>query len=272
MKKQILLWTIAIILTLASAVYQRMTGPTHSLKGKITFEGREISYKLERSHEGSDNHTVKIEVPDKTIDGYLVYKRYKSFDTLSTIKMRREENFLVSELPGQPAAGKIEYYIKITKGISFANIPEQSVIIRFKGFVPGIVLFPHILIIFLAMLFSMRAGLEALTKEPKLKSLAVWTFVLLFLGGMILGPIVQKYAFGAFWTGFPFGTDLTDNKTVVAFIGWIIAFIMVLKNKKPRVWVLIASTILLLVYLIPHSVMGSEIDYTKEQKKTEIGK
>jgi hypothetical protein len=270
MKKQILLWTIAVILTLASAVYQRMTGPTHSLKGKITFEGREISYKFDRSHEGSDNHIVKIEVPDKTIDGYLVYKRYKSYDTLTTQKMQREGNLLISEFPGQPSAGKTEYYVKLTRGISFANIPEQPVILRFKGAVPDFVLFPHILIMFLAMLFSMRAGLEALTKEPKFKNLVIWTFGLLLVGGMILGPIVQKYAFGALWTGFPFGTDLTDNKTLIAFIGWIIALIMVLKNKKPKIWVLIASAILLLIYIIPHSVLGSEIDYTKQPNKTEI--
>ena len=40
-------------------------------------------------------------------------------------------------------------------------------------------------------------------------------FATLGLGGMILGPIVQKYAFGAYWTGIPFGHDLTDAKNLV---------------------------------------------------------
>ncbi len=45
--------------------------------------------------------------------------------------------------------------------------------------------------------------------------------MLLVLGGFLLGPIVQKYAFGAFWTGWPFGEDLTDNKTAVAVLAWL---------------------------------------------------
>jgi hypothetical protein len=85
----------------------------------------------------------------------------------------------------------------------------------------------------------------------------------LIFGGLILGPVVQKYAFDAYWTGFPFGHDLTDNKTAVAFIGWLIAFLMYKKSNQPKRWALFASILLLIVYLIPHSVLGSELDYKK---------
>ena len=47
--------------------------------------------------------------------------------------------------------------------------------------------------------------------------------MLLFAGGMILGPVVQNFAFGELWTSVPFSWDLTDNKTLVAFTFWIIA-------------------------------------------------
>jgi hypothetical protein len=86
----------------------------------------------------------------------------------------------------------------------------------------------------------------------------------LFIGGLILGPIVQQYAFGAFWTGWPFGHDLTDNKTIIAFIFWAIALFQVMKKKpKAGIWVIVATIVMLAVYLIPHSVLGSEIDYTQ---------
>jgi len=80
---------------------------------------------------------------------------------------------------------------------------------------------------------------------------------------MIFGPIVQKYAFDAYWTGVPFGFDLTDNKTLIAFIAWIVASVMVFKSKKPAYWVLGAAVVTLIVFLIPHSVLGSELDYSK---------
>ena len=92
--------------------------------------------------------------------------------------------------------------------------------------------------------------------------LAFWTTGLLFLGGMILGPIVQKYAFGEFWTGVPFGFDLTDNKTLVTMVTWIVAAWLSIKKKhSARIWIIIAAIVLLLVYSIPHSMMGSELDY-----------
>jgi cytochrome bd-type quinol oxidase subunit 2 len=122
---------------------------------------------------------------------------------------------------------------------------------------------------FLAMLFSTRAGLEALDKNGNPRKLVIWTTGLLFVGGMILGPLVQKYAFGALWTGFPFGFDLTDNKTLIAMLGWIAALIAGRKGKPARVWVLGASVLLLIVYLIPHSLLGSQLDYSKLNPPTQ---
>jgi hypothetical protein len=119
---------------------------------------------------------------------------------------------------------------------------------------------------FCAMLLSTRAGLEIFKKEPQFKKLTFWTLGFLIVGGMILGPLVQKFAFGEYWTGFPFGMDLTDNKTLIALIGWIIALIAVYKSKKPRYWVLGAAVLTLVIFLIPHSLLGSELDYSKMNK------
>jgi hypothetical protein len=74
---------------------------------------------------------------------------------------------------------------------------------------------------------------------------------------------VQKFAFGALWTGFPFGYDLTDNKTLIAFIGWIIAIIAGRNGRPARGWVLAAAILLLIIFLIPHSLLGSELDYSE---------
>jgi hypothetical protein len=143
------------------------------------------------------------------------------------------------------------------------TIPEDKfVITRFTGKVPSAVLGIHIVLMFLAMFFSNWAGLEAVYKMNRMYKLALWTTGLLFMGGMILGPVVQKYAFGEYWTGIPFGFDLTDNKTLVTMVVWIVAAWMSLKKKvSARLWIIVAAIVLLLVYSIPHSMMGSELDY-----------
>jgi hypothetical protein len=270
MKRSLLYWILAVILTLSSAVYQRMTGPTHPVRGSAVFAGGAVQWKLDRSHGGAGDQPVRVFVPDSGTEGSLFFKRYKTDDEWTRMRMMRHGDTLSAMLPHQPPAGKLEYAVELHAGDSFLRIPEvESIVTRFKGHVPDEYLFPHVILMFLAMLFSMRVGLEAFRRDARLRTLVIWTTILLTAGGMILGPIVQKFAFGAFWTGFPFGTDLTDNKTLVAFIAWIAALIVVLRSKESPVrrWmVLVASIITLAVYLIPHSMMGSELNYRELDK------
>ena len=117
----------------------------------------------------------------------------------------------------------------------------------------------------MGVLASIGAGalLASLPVTVDYRRLANWAAVLIFIGGFILGPLVQKYAFGVFWSGVPLGFDLTDNKTLIAMVGWLIALFLMRKGKPGRAGVVAAAVLLLVVYSIPHSVLGSELDYSK---------
>ncbi|MDD4050846.1 MAG: hypothetical protein PHR28_02950 [candidate division Zixibacteria bacterium] len=270
MKRQLIFWFLAIVVTLITAYYQRTTGPTYALKGKTELSGRVIPCILERSHGGQDDHLVLISVPDSTIRGKVTYRRYQSDEPFQSVEMTHEDGKLMARLPHQPPAGQLEYYLTLDDGQNSVVVPaDRTVVMRFKGDVPNAVLIPHILLIFVSMLLSTRAGLEALSKSGRTKSLVLWTTLTLLAGGLILGPLVQKYAFGSYWTGVPFGWDLTDNKTLIAFCGWVAVMIRQRRNPNPRYWVLAAALIMLVVFLIPHSVMGSRLDYATGQVTTE---
>jgi hypothetical protein len=86
-----------------------------------------------------------------------------------------------------------------------------------------------------------------------LKLLTLRTLAATFLGGFPLGLLVSGYAFGQPWGGFPIGNDATDNKTLLAFLGWIIATLAVFRGRNPRATVLAAAALMLFVYLVPHS-------------------
>ena len=268
MKKSILLWIIAFILTVLTAAYQRMTGPTYPISGKISIDGKDINYSLDRSHGGDGDHLLKIKTDDPEISGLLQWKRYKTNDELNNDSLVYQSGFLTGLLPHQPPAGKLMYLITLEKnGSTYQLNDAHPVVIRFKGDVPVAIIIPHVIFIFLAMLFSTRTGLEFFNKEPKYKKLSYWTFGLLILGGLIFGPIVQKYAFGEYWTGFPFGMDLTDNKTLIAFIGWAIAIFAIIKSANPKKWIIFAAIVMFIIFLIPHSVLGSELDYNELDKQ-----
>lgn len=269
MLRRIILWTLALLITYASAKYQRATGPTHPIDKDIIIAGQTISYSLERAYGGDDDQRVAIAVPDSTIGGNLHYKRLKTPDAFNVVPMTLTDSRLVAFLPHQPPAGKLEYYVELThNGNSYIIPGPETVVTRFKGAVPDLALWPHMILMFAVMLLATRTGLEAFFKDGKLKNLTLITTLTLAVGGMIMGPVVQKYAFGEFWTGVPFGWDLTDNKTLIAFVAWILALWRTRVTGNPRWWVLAAAIILMGIFMIPHSMMGSELDYASGEVKT----
>lgn len=261
--RRVLLWIIALIVTLASAVYQRKTGPTYPISGSQTIFQSEISYELLRTYEVGEDAPVEVALSDTSIHGVLRYRRFRSNDEWTEIAMVRNATGIEARLPQQPPAGKIMYFIDLEKNDQRISITgDMPVILRYKGGVPVWILLPHVLLMFVAMLIANRAGLEALDSKGNSYKLLLWTIGLFFVGGFILGPLMQKYAFGAYWTGFPFGTDLTDNKTLIAMIGWIFAWWRNRGGRDGRMWTILAAILMLVIYLIPHSLLGSELDYT----------
>ena len=260
--KSILLWVLSFILMTGLAVYQRATGPTYPTRIKTVFEGTEVRARLITSSDSEGDALVKITAANTAIGGTYTYKRYKSHDEWQTTDLIRDGDHLIAALPHQAPAGKVMYTITLTGSAGELKMSEEPVVLRFKGKVPSFFLIPHIILMFLAMVFSTRAGMGALAREGNYFPLSLWTSILLFSGGLFLGPLVQYHAFGEFWTGWPWGHDLTDNKTAIAMIFWIIALFRTRKYPDQRGWVMAAAAVLLAVYLIPHSVLGSEIDYT----------
>jgi hypothetical protein len=261
--KNILLWLLAFIITAASAAYQRMTGPTHPVRGKVTLSQGQVGFELPRSAEITADCEVGVEVTDPEVTGRLLYKRFKTEDPWTETAMTRRDGGLVGYLPKQPMAGKLAYKVILAEGEREVSLSgDEPILIRFKGHTPLPLLLAHILVIFSAMLFSTRAGLAALDRKSDPKVLAIWTTGLLFVGGFILGPLMQKFAFDAWWTGFPLGKDLTDSKTLFAMLAWVLVLIAGRGGRPIRRWVLAASVLTLIVFLIPHSLLGSELKYT----------
>lgn len=258
------IWLVALALTFLSAIYQRKTGPTYPIEGRLELDGSTIGYEILRTHGGDGDQPVLLSVPDTSISADVLYRRYKTDDAWTRVSMRRQNDKLVAALPHQPPAGKLEYHVEIHKNSRTVSIPEkENAITRFKGAVPGWALLPHVFFMFFSMLLSSRTGLQAVRKDAPLNGLMTSTLAFLILGGFVFGPIVQKFAFGAFWTGFPFGMDLTDNKTLIALLAWLVAFFRIRRNPKARLWVVGAALVMLVIFLIPHSMHGSELDYSK---------
>jgi Kef-type K+ transport system membrane component KefB len=168
----------------------------------------------------------------------------------------------------------MEYFVSGSIDNNEFRVPqkgEDNIVLRYKDPVPGGVLWPHVFMMFFAILFGMRAALSALFDPKTMRKWAIVALIGMSIGGMVLGPFVQKYAFGEYWTGFPYGGDFTDNKMLIMWLSWVFALAIIgfkpkKKEKISRVVVLMAAVVMTMVYLIPHSMGGSTLDYDKIDK------
>ncbi len=268
------IWILSIVITIGAAYFQRVTGPTNPKAVSFTLDGKEYKTSLSRSlvipkesgnaeqRKGHPSGLV-FKIDDFPEDAYItVYaKRFRTNDDWSLITAGRRGDTFIASLPVQPMAGKLLYYLNIRyKEQDIDLFKDNPIVVRYRGDVPAWVMIPHIILMFLAMLFSSLAGLLALCKRNSFLRYAKLTLVMLFAGGFIFGPIMQKFAFDVYWAGWPFGSDLTDNKTLAVFILWLVVT-LISRTKKRYLWGIIAAVFTLLVYSIPHSTMGSEYDH-----------
>lgn len=260
--KKFAYWLIAIIITLVLSIYQRMTGPTNPKRVNIELNGESYRQRLPRSGVQADE-IVKLNGVPANASAQLHYRRYPTTDDYTTVDFNWNENQWQAALPAQPVAGKLQYYITVDG----TNYPaDEPLVIRFRNDVPASILVPHILFMFAAMLFAVYTFLLVITRKEYSRWLKI-TVATLFVGGFIMGPLVQHVAFGPWWTGFPFGTDLTDNKTLISFLCFLVA-LTTLKWKYNKWLVALAVLLMVVVFSIPHSAYGSEYDYSNQQIST----
>ncbi|NEW82074.1 MAG: hypothetical protein GZ094_06885 [Mariniphaga sp.] len=254
------IWILAGLITLAAGIYQRVTGPTQPFKTEVNTGIQRFPVVFQRSHSGTTDCPVVLQISDITVKGDLLFRKYPGKDEMTKVEMKREGDKLTAYLPNQPPAGKLEYRLDLEKdGAPLVINNGIPVLIRFTGEVPKAILFVHILLMFLAMFFSNATGMLALFGIRSYKFFTFLTFAILFAGGLIFGPIVQKYAFNEWWSGIPFGWDLTDNKTLIAIMVWFMALEMI-KKKHAAFWVVIAWAVTVIIFSIPHSLFGSQLN------------
>ena len=270
--KKIGLWFVAISITLFLSIYQRVTGPTHPKKVDIELNGESYQVKLPRSGVQQDE-MITLQTHGDTSREFeaeltgpvpmsLHYRRYPTTDDYTTVDFLWTGAAWQAALPVQPVAGKLQYYLTVD-GRDY--LKDEPVVIRFRNDVPAYILIPHILLMFGAMLFAVYTLIMVTMRKEYRRWLKI-TVATLFLGGFIFGPLVQHAAFGPWWTGFPYGTDLTDNKTLISFL-FFLAALATLKWKHNRWVVALAVLVMIAVFTIPHSVYGSEYDYEKQELK-----
>jgi hypothetical protein len=182
----------------------------------------------------------------------------------------------IAHLPPYDIGARIRYALVLTKPDgSRVRVPsgDRYYVIKFKGRASQAVLAAHIVCMFAAFffmvltLFGAIRILRGFEDKRRTVSAARWALFLSFIGGWPLGLILNKQTFGVAWEGYPFGYDITDNKTQIVFIFWLVSLLLVWGSfvgrgedrdrigRKGFAWSMIACFFVsLALYILPHSL------------------
>ncbi|MCX7905368.1 MAG: hypothetical protein N2446_01535 [Elusimicrobiales bacterium] len=267
MLRKIIYLFFSLLFSVLLVFFQRKTGPTYPVKGSFDIYNDNIKYFFPRSCTIKEQKCNAV-IDSKVGDFYIKYKRYKINEEFKIIRFSfvdSNKKFIANIPSDFPPAAKIEYNVYAKIGENEFKINNKSVILRFKNKVDSWILIIHVIIMFGSLVLSLYMFFRVIFDKKYSSLLLYINWILLLIGGFVFGGLLQKQAFGLWWSGFPLGYDITDNKTLIVFLSWSVALLFSIRKKNVSKYIVFSSILMILSYLIPHSLFGSEYDYLNEK-------
>jgi hypothetical protein len=272
---------LAVFMTLVVVVSARYFGPNRSYRVSATDQGVTLSHKAPRGHIGEGPAVLElaasglngIEASDLEVALLGQVKGSSDWERLAPARIETDpetsERIIVFEVPHKAPTTRYFYRFeaRVKEGEPFRVERDggDPMMVKFKGHVPAWITIVHVLAMFggffLLIWSALYALLPALGKgdaKPAAR-LGLWAWIVMFVGGIPFGFLMNYYAFDVVWEAFPFGNDVTDNKTQVALILWGIATVGLYRGKgrKSAVFAMVVAVLVLALFLIPHSAQVS---------------
>jgi len=201
------------------------------------------------------------------------YLRDGEFQTQSMNRLPDSDYFGIM-VPGYKLGERTYYYIEALDGANRVVNPENAgdvfeseynyFKIRWEGKATFILLLLHIVLMVTALFLLIHALYYAMyylqTGEKDISMIRAVNAGILafFITGFPIGCIIEKQVLGNYWEGIPFGTDITDSKTLIILLLWLVFMILqrkgIISNRSYARWVIINTVITIILFLLPHSL------------------
>jgi hypothetical protein len=268
---------IGFILTLIIFFVARGLSTNNSEYVILEKNGVRVEHSTVFQQVGMGSPAIRVNVtPSDSISVNLIYICLRD-NVRQDVKMRRGDSGIwEANLPSLNKGKRLKYSFVLRRdGKEILRVPADGdfYLVKYKGDISTVVLILHIIFMFCAFFFIIETFLGALgilfsgeEIEYTIRMMRV-ALSCLFIGGWLFGFILNYQRFGPVWEGFPFGWDITDNKTQIIFIFWLITTFLVwgsffgrgqerdMIGKKQYAGAVIISFIITVgLYLVPHSL------------------
>ncbi len=265
-------YLVALLLTVVLLVFARLMSTRHAEEFTVNAEGVVLSHKTVTENFG-DGPVVTLNSSETDRERAEVRYSEHVGGPYQVVQMTPESGKFTARLPVLPKGEKWFYQIDIYRdNMKLATFPpEREQFIKFKGHISPLILVPHILLMFATIFFGLMAVFTSVDlsrgkgSAKRAVLFVLLTFISAFIGGIPLGIVVSQQTFGGSgWGGWPLGTDITDSKTEILLLCWVITLILSwggLKDRKMLVsngmftfLTILSFVITFITFLIPHSI------------------
>jgi hypothetical protein len=225
-------------------------------------------------------HEVPIQAevvsgPGSEVRAYVFYRAQGEPYQVAEMRLLGPGSYFGS-IPPFGRGVKVDYYIEARAGADLitrvpAREKAESFHLLFKGKPNRYILITHVVFIFVALFFFLLSGYlgykslkdrRSLLYIPRVAFLGTIAF---FIASIPLGMVVAYQTYGKPWTGFPVGTDLTDNKSLGILLYWVVCGVLfrgslfrrdpsrdlVSMGSMPYVYI-VGAAITAVLFLLPH--------------------
>jgi hypothetical protein len=249
MKNQIILWLSSLVVVFLIGYVKNITDKDYPITSTFGIEGKKVSYKLDKVCYDKESYK-NIIISD--IQGIRARLFWRNNNQQYETDYKNIEDGLECNIPIQKPGQEIKYKLVIQhKGKTFEIFKKEFIPLMFWGHIPSPVHILHFILLFGALLMSLRSLLELFNNNRNLKKYAVITCTLFITLITIIAPLRNSYKLGAINNYVPPVTDLIEPILLLILFQWISGTILIFNKKYINsVTIFISSSTILLFFLL----------------------
>jgi len=251
LKQSLILWLAAVIIIFLAGYSRNTTSSEYPVNGTITLSLSEISFSFDKVFRGKGDYTVWLAGESKGLSGDLVWRDIADTASWKTVKLTYANDILSGTIPHHSPYSKVEYKVKLYDNGKTVLVPQtSSVTLLFMGAVPSQIMMFYYITLFAGLILAVRTSLEIFSGAPKIKMYTIFTLISFFSFAWIFSPVKKGCEIGMIGgTRIAPVNELFSSGSVLLFVLWVAALILVFNTKKPKVWTIASSVLTLVIYL-----------------------
>jgi hypothetical protein len=251
LKQSIILWTAAVIIIFLAGYSRNTTSQEYPVNGTITLTYTELSFSFDRVFRGKGDYTVWLAGESKGLNGVLEWRDKQDAVSWNSANLISKDDILSAVIPHHSPLNRIEYRVKLFDNGKTVLVPQSAnVTLLFLGQVPSQIMMFYYITLFAGLILALRTALEVFRESPKIKMYTIFTLISFFSFAWIFSPVKKGCELGMIGgTKIAPINQLFSSGSVLLFLLWVAALILIFNTRKPKLWAVCSSIITLVIFL-----------------------